>query len=76
MTKRYGVVLTFDGRRTTGYAGRFKRLPEAMKERDRQAAVAWFRVEEPSDLLRSGSFRYCWRVWDHWTRCFADRSLV
>lgn len=71
MTARWGVVLAFDGKRSVECAGRFVRLDAARKECDRQNASAWFRVDTPGDLLRGGSFRYRWRVWDFWHRRFA-----
>lgn len=82
MSGRYAVVLTHDGRiqRPNDPALRFRRLAAAIKERDRQAATSPHRVETDADLLRGYYWRgnpeyrmrYCWRVWDHTRRAYAD----
>ncbi len=75
MKKRYGVVLTYDNRRDNsmlGYAGRFRRFNQAVKERDRRNQASPHTVHTHADLLNQGSFKSRWRVWDHGRRTFAD----
>lgn len=72
MTKRYGVVHTFDGRISPEILPvRFRQLTAAKKERDRLSESAWFKVATAYDLLHSGSFRYSWRVFD-----YVDKKFV